>query len=81
MGDIVRGLHGLICDPHARVLEIHGLRAKVRYNGLINSTGVLRGEINRCLKRLLKVGDIVRGLHGLICDPHEKEIFFIHTSS
>ena len=31
MGDIVRGLHGLICDRRAKVLEISGLRVQVQW--------------------------------------------------
>ena len=37
IGDIVRGLHGLICDRRAKVLEINGLRAKVQWIDQLNS--------------------------------------------
>jgi len=36
IGDIVRGLHGLICDRRAKVLEINGLRAKVQWIDQLN---------------------------------------------
>ena len=38
IGDIVRGLHGFICDRRAKVvLEINGLRAKVQWIDQLNS--------------------------------------------